>query len=95
MLWTAFDGRTATGIVDEDLSHQFSCNRDKMRTIFDRRGIGAGHTKVNLVHQLSALQGMIGPLIAQTAVSGEAQFLIDQWDKSRQRFLIPAPPASE
>jgi len=62
----------AAGVVDENLSHQFSGNRDKVSTIFGGQRAVAGEAEVDLVDELGALQGVVGALGAEAAVGGLA-----------------------
>jgi hypothetical protein len=88
----AFPCRVAAGIVDENLAHEVSGNREEMGAALPLRRLEPDHAQVSLMHERGTLQGVAGPLPLQLRVREATQFSIDKGQQDIECVAVSVPP---
>jgi hypothetical protein len=78
--------------IDEQISHDLGCEREKMGAIGEVDVRRSNETNVRLVYQLSGVQRVFGVRIAQTPVGQCAEPVIHERNEPIARAFVACAP---
>src|SRR5215471_10892093 len=83
------------GIVNQNLSHQPGCHGQEVCTVVSFKGFLIGQSKISLVNQSGALQGVSRTLPLEMVVRDLAQFLVDKRNQLLKSLPISGSPSDQ
>jgi hypothetical protein len=89
---TAFRRTVAAGIVDKNLTHKLGGYGKEMSAALPLQTPHPDQSKIRLMNQRGALQGVVWPFVPQLKVGQTPQFFVDQGKQRVECLSVTAPP---
>ena len=82
-------------MVDQNVPHQLGGDTEKVSPVLPLGSVLPDQTKVRLVNQRGALQGVVAALALKITARHAAQLAVNKWDQGIPCVLIAMPPVTE